>query len=108
MRLRPAALRERAGHRPDAGQLGVRAVARSWLSSSGAGAGLGANLLGHHIHRPRSRLSAVTRTDRTMIVSSRMPNATANPSSVRNVEGIVAKTAKVPASTKPAEVITPP
>ena len=66
-----------------------------------------ARLLGHHIHRPRSRLSAVTRTDRTTIVSSRMPNATAKPISVRNVDGIVARTATVPASTKSAEVITP-
>ncbi len=90
------------------GQLGTVAAARSWLSSPGAGSGLCASALGHHIHRPRSRFSAVTSTDRTMIVSSRMPNATAKPSSVRNVAGIVARAANVPASTKPAEVITPP
>ena len=42
------------------------------------------------------------------MVSSRMPKATARPSSVRNVAGIVARTANVPASTNPAEVITPP
>lgn len=83
-------------------------VVRSWLSYSGAGSGLSASPPGHHIHRPRSRLSAVTSTDRTTIVSSRMPKATAKPSSVRNVDGIVARTANVPASTKPAEVITPP
>ena len=90
-----------------AGQPPVKALARSWLSSSGAGSGLRASLLGHHIHRPRSRLSAVTSTDRTMIVSSRMPNATAKPSSVKNVAGMVARTANVPASTKPAEVDHP-
>ena len=37
-----------------------------------------------------------------------MPNATAKPSSVKNVAGMVASTANVPASTQPAEVITPP
>jgi len=53
-------------------------------------------------------LSAVTSTERTTIVSSSTPNATAKPSSVRNVTGRVPSTANVPASTKPAEVITPP
>ena len=43
-----------------------------------------------------------------MMVSSRMPSATAKPSSVKKVAGIVARTANVPASTNPAEVITPP
>jgi hypothetical protein len=83
-------------------------AARSWLSSAGGGSGLCASLLGHHIHRPRSRFSAVTSTERTTIVSSSMPKATAKPSSVRNVAGMVASTANVPARTNPAEVITPP
>ena len=42
------------------------------------------------------------------MVSSSTPNATAKPSSVRNVTGSVPSTANVPASTTPAEVITPP
>jgi hypothetical protein len=65
-------------------------------------------LLGHHTQRPRSRFSAVTSTDRTTIVSSSTPNATAKPSSARNVIGSVLSAAKVPASTQPAEVMTPP
>jgi hypothetical protein len=69
---------------------------------------LPAKRLGHHIHRPTSRLRAVTSTERTIMVSSKMPKATAKPSSVRKVAGIVARAAKVPARTKPAEVITPP
>src|SRR5215469_9268326 len=90
------------------GQVPVRALARSWLSSAGGGSGVRARALGHHIHRPTSRFSAVTSSSRTTMVSSRMPTATAKPSSVENVDGMVARTAKVPASTKPAEVITPP
>lgn len=90
------------------GQVPVRALARSWLSSAGAGSGVRASALGHHMCRPTSRFSAVTSSNRTTMVSSRMPTATAKPSSVENVDGMVARTAKVPASTKPAEVITPP
>ena len=55
-----------------------------------------------------SRFSAVTSTDRTTIVSSRTPTATANPSSTTNTIGKEASAAKVPASTKPADVMTPP
>lgn len=55
-----------------------------------------------------SRVSAVTSTDRTMMVSSRTPSATAKPISVKVTSGRVASIAKVPASTSPAEVITPP
>jgi len=55
-----------------------------------------------------SRFSAVTSTERTTMVSSRTPNATAKPSSVRNVTGRVPSTANVPASTAPADVMTPP
>ena len=39
------------------------AEARSRLSSVGAGSGLAASLLGHHIHRPTSRFSAVTSSE---------------------------------------------
>src|SRR5207245_1648855 len=42
------------------------------------------------------------------MVSSSTPNATAKPSSVKNVTGSVPRTANVPASTAPADVITPP
>ena len=55
-----------------------------------------ASVLGHHIHRPTSRFSAVTSTERTMIVSSSTPSATAMPSWVKNVSGRVASTANVP------------
>jgi len=84
-------------------------TAAGWLlGSSSSGLGWRASLLGHHTHRPRSRFSAVTSTERTTMVSSSTPNATAKPSSVRNVTGRVPSTAKVPASTAPAAVITPP
>ena len=66
------------------------------------------SLLGHHIHRPTSRLSAVTSTDRTTRVSSRTPKATAKPISANATSGRLASAANVPASTMPAEVITPP
>ena len=42
------------------------------------------------------------------MVSSSTPNATAKPISARKTSGRVASTANVPASTSPAEVITPP
>ena len=45
--------------------------------------------LGHHIHRPTSRVSAVTSTDLTMMVSSRTPSATVKPISVRITSGRV-------------------
>ena len=41
--------------------------------------GMWVSLLGHQIQRPMSRVSAVTRTERTTRVSSRTPNATAKP-----------------------------
>jgi hypothetical protein len=41
-----------------------------------------ASALGHHMCRPMSKVSEVTSTDLTMIVSSSTPNATANPISV--------------------------
>ena len=63
---------------------------------------------GHQIRGPMSKTSAGTRIERTIRVSSRTPNATTNPSSVRNVSGSTASTRNVPASTTPAEVITPP
>jgi len=53
--------------------------------------------------RPDSRGS-----QRTTTVSSRTPSATANPSSVRMVNGSVASDPNVPASASPADVITPP
>ena len=43
-----------------------------------------------------------------MKVSSSTPNATAKPISVTNTSGRVPRAANVPASTIPAEVITPP
>ena len=42
------------------------------------------------------------------MVSSRTPSATAMPISANATTGSVASTANVPASTSPAEVITPP
>ena len=66
------------------------------------------SVLGHQILPPMSRLIAVTRTDRTIIVSSMTPSATATPSSARNTSGMVPSTRNVAASTMPAEVITPP
>ena len=56
--------------------------------------------------RPTSRLSEVTSTERTTIASSSTPSATAIPNCVRNVNGRVPSTAKVDASTSPAEVIS--
>ena len=41
-------------------------------------------------------------------MSSRTPSATANPISANATSGSVARTANVPASTSPAEVMTPP
>src|SRR3954451_24788864 len=64
--------------------------------------------LGHHMRSPRSRLSAVTRIDRTMNASSSTPKATANPISANPMSGSVASTANVPARTRPADVMTPP
>jgi hypothetical protein len=87
---------------------GQGTAAGSPAGSSSSGLGWRASLLGHHTHRPRSRFSAVTSTERTTSVSSSTPNATAKPSSVRNVTGRVPSTANVPASTAPAAVITPP
>ena len=49
--------------------------------------GFRARWLGHHIHRPTSRFSAVTSTERTMMVSSSTPKATAKPSSATNTSG---------------------
>ena len=72
------------------------------------GGGVRSSLLGHQILPPRSRLSAVTSTDRTISVSSRTPSATATPISARNTSGSVPSTRNVAASTRPAEVITPP
>ena len=43
-----------------------------------------------------------------MNVSSSTPNAITNPISVRKTSGSSASTENVPASTMPAEVITPP
>jgi hypothetical protein len=43
-----------------------------------------------------------------MMVSSRTPIATAKPISVNSTSGSVPSMANVPASTSPAEVITPP
>ena len=50
----------------------------------------------------------MTSTDRTTIVSISTPRATATPSSARNTNGIEPSTRNVAASTKPADVITPP
>src|SRR5262249_7902732 len=63
-----------------------------------------AKRLGHHVRSPMSRLSAVTSTDLTMMVSSSTPMATANPISVKITRGRVPSVANVPASTRPAEV----
>ena len=67
-----------------------------------------ANLLGHQIFLPAIKVNAGTKTDLTIIVSSKTPKATAKPSSARNTSGKTPKTANVAASTTPAEVITPP
>lgn len=53
-------------------------------------------------------MSAETSTERTTKVSSRTPKATAKPISAKPTMGRVASAAKVPASTRPAEVMTPP
>lgn len=53
-------------------------------------------------------MSAVTRTPRTTMVSSSTPSATVKPISVKVTSGSVLSVAKVAASTRPAEVITPP
>lgn len=68
-----------ASARLSTGQPGPVAAARSLLSSLGAGVRLLRQLARHHIRRPTSRFSAVTSNDRTAIVSSRMPDATAKP-----------------------------
>src|SRR5215470_14277043 len=81
-------------------------AAASWgLISTGEGR---ARRLGHHIHRPMSRVSAVTSTDLTMTVSMSTPIATVTPISVRITSGRVLSVANVPASMRPAEVMTPP
>ena len=58
--------------------------------------------------RRRRGRSTGTRTLRTRKVSRRTPKATTKPSSVRKVRGRTASTAKVPARTIPALVMTPP
>ena len=55
-----------------------------------------------------SNTSAGTSTERTTKVSRRTPKAMMKPISVRKMSGSEASTLKVPASTIPAEVITPP
>ncbi len=50
-----------------------------------------ARALGHRFQRPASRVSAVTRTGRTMIVSSSTLTASVTPVSVRSATGRVAK-----------------
>ena len=50
----------------------------------------------------------MTSTDRTTRVSRSTPNATAKPISANATRGSVPSTANVPASTSPADVITPP
>ena len=57
---------------------------------------------------PARARSPGTSTLRTRNVSSSTPNATTKPISVRNTSGSTASTEKVPASTMPALVITPP
>src|SRR6185503_15904435 len=56
-----------------------------------------ARLEGHQIFGPISSTSDGTSTLRTRKVSSRTPNATTNPISVRNTSGSTASTEKVPA-----------
>jgi hypothetical protein len=63
---------------------------------------------GHHTRLPIMNVSAGTRIDRTMNVSSSTPNAMMNPISVRNTSGSTASAQNVPASTIPADVITAP
>ncbi len=55
-----------------------------------------------------SSTSAGTRIERTMNVSSSTPNATTKPISVRKISGSTPSTENVPASTMPADVMTPP
>ena len=52
--------------------------------------------------------SAGTSSERTMNVSSSTPKAIVKPISVRNTSGSTASTENVPASTMPADVMTPP
>ena len=63
---------------------------------------------GSHIRLPMSSVSAVTSTERTIIVSSSTPSETAKPISAKGTIGSVASTPNVAASTRPAQVITPP
>jgi len=63
---------------------------------------------GSQIRRPTSVHSAGTSTERTRKVSSSTPNATVNPIWAANTSGSTVRTAKVAASTMPAEVMTPP
>lgn len=67
-----------------------------------------ANRFGHHTHGPMSRKSEVTSTDRTANASSSTPSATAKPISAKTTTGRVPSAAKVPARTRPADVITAP
>ena len=70
--------------RPPAPRHPVRTGGISCSGAAGRASGWRASRPGHHIHRPRSRFSAVTRTERTTMVSSSTPNATAKPSSASN------------------------
>ena len=79
----------------------VHRLERRATSASVRGTSALSSLLGHQILPPRSRLSAVTRTDRTMSVSSMTPSATATPSSARNTSGSEPSTRNVAASTMP-------
>ena len=79
-------IRLRLASRPPAGAAGPatgrcsdrdgrRLVLRCPAPPGGTTGGLRSSALGHQILPPRSRLIAVTSTDRTMIVSSRTPSA---------------------------------
>src|SRR5690606_27881975 len=64
--------------------------------------------LGHHTFRPMSYDKAGTSSDRTMNVSIRTPKATRKAIWPRNRIGITPRAENVAASTRPADVMTPP
>src|SRR5664280_2866339 len=102
-----------------ADQPGELSTGQAWLSPAGSrsrGAttvstsrsGTRASALGHQTRDPMSKVRAGTSTERTTSVSSSTPKATTKPTSAKATRGSTPSTENVPASTMPAEVITPP
>src|SRR5450759_3595592 len=81
---------------------------RSATTGSTSRSGTRASALGHQTRDPMSKVRAGTSTERTTSVSSSTPKATTKPTSAKATRGSTPGTENVPASTMPAEVITPP